>query len=109
MDADEAYEAFVDITLIPAHPGTHFGASFGHMMSDGYTAGYYGYLWSNVYGDDMFSVFEDEGVLNPEVGMRYRREILAKGGTKDGLDLLRSFLGREPNSRAFLRKIGLGA
>ena len=108
MDAVEAYDAFVHLTLVPPHTGTHFGASFGHMMSDGYTAGYYGYLWSNVYGDDMFSIFEDEGVLNPDVGMRYRGAILAKGGTMDGLDLLRGFLGRKPSPAAFLRKIGLG-
>jgi thimet oligopeptidase len=108
-DADEAYDELVHLTLLPPHPGTHLGASFGHMMSDGYVAGYYGYLWSKVYGDDMFSIFEDEGVLNPEVGMRYRRAILAKGGTIDGLDLLRGFLGREPSSEAFLRKIGLGS
>ena len=75
---------------------------------DGYVAGYYGYLWSKVYGDDMFSVFEDEGVLNPVVGMRYRESILARGGTRDGMDLLRGFLGRDPSPDAFLEKIGLG-
>ena len=96
------------ITLMPRHPDTHFGASFGHMMSDGYVAGYYGYLWSNVYGDDMFSVFKGAGVLNPEIGMRYRSTILARGGTLDGQELLRGFLGREPSTEAFLRKIGLG-
>ena len=108
-DASEAYFDLVGITLVPAHPDTHLGASFGHMMSDGYVAGYYGYLWSKVYGDDMFSVFEDEGVLNPEVGMRYRSAILARGGTADGMELLRDFLGREPSSQAFLKKIGLGS
>jgi thimet oligopeptidase len=77
------------------------------MMSDGYVAGYYGYLWSDVYGDDMFSVFKADGVLNPEVGMRYRAAILARGGTVDGEELLRGFLGREPSSQAFLTKIGL--
>jgi Zn-dependent oligopeptidase len=107
MDADDAYDAHVGLTLLPPHPATHLGASFGHMASDGYVAGYYGYLWSKVYGDDMFSVFEDEGVLNPAVGMRYRQAILAKGGTIDGIDLLRGFLGREPSSDAFLQKIGL--
>ena len=109
MDAEEAYFAMAPIGLVPAHDGTRFGASFGHMMSDGYVAGYYGYLWSNVYGDDMFSVFEDEGVLNPEVGMRYRSAILATGGTMNGDELLRGFLGREPSAEAFLRKIGLGS
>jgi Zn-dependent oligopeptidase len=56
----------------------------------------------------MFSVFEDEGVLNPVVGMRYRESILARGGTRDGMDLLRGFLGRDPSPDAFLEKIGLG-
>jgi thimet oligopeptidase len=107
-DADVAYWENIDLTLIPGHEGTHFGASFGHMMSDGYAAGYYGYLWSKVYGDDMFSVFEQEGVLNPEVGQRYRSMILARGGTADGKDFLVHFLGREPSPDAFMRKIGLG-
>jgi thimet oligopeptidase len=105
-DVDAAYYELVEMTLFPPHPDTHFGASFGHMASDGYVAGYYGYLWSKVYGDDMFSVFEDEGVLNPVVGMRYRESILARGGTRDGMDLLRGFLGRDPSPDAFLKKIG---
>lgn len=106
-DADTAYWDNVGLMIIPGHPGTHFGASFGHMMSDGYAAGYYGYLWSKVYGDDMFSVFEEEGVLNPAVGRRYRSTILAKGGTKDGHDLLVEFLQRDPSSEAFMANLGL--
>ncbi len=106
-DADEAYDRHVGITLIPGHAGTHFGAGFGHMANSGYVAGYYGYLWSLVYGSDMFSVFEDEGVLSPAVGARYRTAVLARGGTRDGMVLLRDFLGREPSSQAFLRRIGL--
>ncbi len=106
-DADTAYWDNIDLMIVPGHPGTHFGASFGHMMSDGYAAGYYGYLWSKVYGDDMFSVFEDEGVLNPAIGRRYRSKILAKGGTKDGHDLLVEFLQRDPSSDAFMANLGL--
>ena len=106
-DADDAYWENIGLTVIPGHPGTRFGASFGHMMSDGYAAGYYGYLWSKVYGDDMFSVFEDQGVLNPSVGRRYRNAILAQGGTKDGTELLMEFLGRAPSSQAFMAKLDL--
>ena len=53
----------------------------------GYDAGYYGYLWAKVYGDDMFSRFEDEGILSPAVGADYRREILEPGGSADAEDL----------------------
>ena len=81
-------------------------SSFGHLLG-GYDAGYYGYLWAEVFGQDMFSRFAEEGVLSPEVGMAYRRKVLEPGGTRDAIDLLRDFLGREPRSDAFLRKLGL--
>jgi Zn-dependent oligopeptidase len=83
-------------------------AAFGHLMG-GYDAGYYGYLWAHVYGDDMFSVFEKEGVMSPEVGRRYRAEVLAMGGSRDAIEHLRAFLGREPNADAFLTRLGIEA
>ena len=105
-DLDEIHRRAVDVSLLPFHEGTFFPASFEHMVG-GYDAGYYGYLWSEVFGDDMFSRFEAEGVTNPDVGRAYRREILEKGGTLDGDVMLRNFLGREPDNRAFLRKLGI--
>ena len=107
VDLDEAYRSSYELTQLPFHEGTFFPAGFGHLMG-GYDAGYYGYLWAQVYGDDMYSVFEAEGAMSPLVGTRYRNEVLATGGSRDAIDHLRAFLGREPSSDAFLAKLGLG-
>ena len=92
-------------TIFPYLKGTHFEASFGHL--DGYAAGYYGYLWSKVYAEDIFSQFEKEGVLNPETGERYLETILSKGGSENEFDMLKNFLGREENQDAFLKSLGI--
>ena len=94
-----------DITFYPYQDGTHMEAAFGHL--NGYGAAYYGYKWSEVYAQDMFSIFEKEGIMNEEEGFRYRRIILEKGGTEEPISLVREFLGRESNSDAFLRSMGL--
>jgi len=93
---------------LPYHEGTLFPCQFGHLMG-GYDAGYYGYLWSKVYGDDMFGRFEAQGVTSPVVGAAYRREILEPNGTRDGMELLRAFLGRDPSPATFLRLLGIEA
>ena len=105
-DLDAIHEKGIEISLLPMHAGTFPLASFGHLMG-GYDASYYGYMWAEAFGDDMFSRFEAEGVTNPAVGMAYRREVLEKGGSWDGDELLRRFLGREPDNRAFLKKLGI--
>ncbi len=94
-----------EVLLWKETPHTARIASFGHL--NGYAASYYGYAWAEVFAQDMFSVFEDEGVLNPEVGMRFREQVLAPGGSQEALDLVRGFLGREPNNEAFKRSLGL--
>lgn len=94
-----------DITGFPYIEGTHFQSGFGHLF--GYDAGYYGYLWSHVFGDDMFTRFEAAGLMNETIGAEYRSRILEPGGAVDGDEMVRNFLGREPNNAAFLRGIGL--
>lgn len=94
-----------EITLTPFLDGTQFQASFGHLV--GYGAGYYGYLWSRVYAEDMFSQFEKHGILDQTTGRRYRDIILAKGNSEEPLELVKQFLGREPNCEAFLKSLGL--
>ena len=106
VDLDAVNRRTSAVTGLPFHEGTFFPSGFGHLMG-GYDAGYYGYLWAKVYGDDMFSRFEAEGVTSPAVGMAYRREILEPNGARDAIELLRAFLGREPSSAAFLRELGI--
>ncbi|WP_400193639.1 M3 family metallopeptidase [Hymenobacter sp. B81] len=89
----------------PYLDGTHMQAAFGHLT--GYGAGYYGYMWSKVYAEDMFSVFEKNGVMDQKTGLRYRDIVLAQGGTQEELELVRQFLGREPNQEAFFKSLGL--
>ncbi len=105
-DLDEILARTTEVSLFGLQEETFFPASFGHLLA-GYDAGYYGYLWSEVYGDDMWRRFEEEGVTNPAVGMEYRREVLETGGSRDALDTLRAFLGREPDNETFLRKLGI--
>jgi thimet oligopeptidase len=104
---DDVYNKyFKELIGVDPISGVHFPGTFGHMMG-GYDAGYYGYLWSEVYAQDMFSVFEKKGLLNSRVGNKYRRTVLEQGSMVEAIDLLRQFLGREPNSDAFFKKIGI--
>lgn len=103
---DEIARDLHSITGFPFPEDTHFQAGFGHLF--GYDAGYYGYLWSRVFGDDMFTRFEAPGASVSSVGAEYRQHILEPGGTADADQLIYRFLGREPNADAFLRELGLG-
>lgn len=86
--------------------GDIFPSSFGHIMG-AYDAGYYGYLWSEVFAADMLSEFQAKGMLNAELGKKYRELILESGSTEDALVLVEKFLGRKPNAKAFRQKLGL--
>ncbi|MDH4090491.1 MAG: Zn-dependent oligopeptidase [Cyclobacteriaceae bacterium] len=102
---DVVRDLTMEITHFPYISGTHFQTAFGHL--NGYGASYYGYMWSKVYAEDMFSEFSKHGVLEKNTGLRYRNIILAKGGSEEPMDLVKEFLGREPNNEAFLKSLGL--
>ena len=85
-------------------PGTHLQASFNHLV--GYASTYYGYLWSRVYANDMFSVFKENGIQNPDVGARFRKIVLAAGNTREPMALIEEFLGRAPSVDAYLANMG---
>jgi oligopeptidase A len=89
-------------------PGWHrFPHAFTHIFSGGYAAGYYSYLWAELLSADAFAAFEESGVFDAGTGARYRREILAVGGSRPALESFIAFRGREPQADALLRSHGL--
>lgn len=82
--------------------GTFMLASFGHLLG-GYDAGYYGYLWAEAIGDDMFGRFERDGLLSPTVGAAYRHAILEPNGARTADEMLGEFLGRPWTTAAWMR------
>ncbi len=104
----------VDTTAIWAHvarsttplavaAGVHPESSFGHIMG-GYDAGYYGYLWSKVYAQDLFTAFQAGGLESPAVGARYRREILSPAREREPDAEVLAFLDRPMDPAAFYRE-----
>jgi len=96
-------------TGIEQIPGSFAGASWLHLMQ-GYDAGYYGYIWSEAYAADLFHRFEllsNEGksIIDPNLGRQYREKILAPCATRGGFELLKDFLGRDPSTEAFKRRV----
>lgn len=94
-----------EIMLTPMTEGTHFQASFGHLMG-GYDAGYYGYLWSRVISSDLFSEFEKNGIIDPKTGNKFREIILSTGKVPDQNVQVEKFLGRPFTEDAFMKDNG---
>jgi oligopeptidase A len=84
-----------------------FQNSFSHIFAGGYAAGYYSYKWAEVLSSDAYSLFEENGVLNPAIGAHFREQILAVGGSRGAMDSFKAFRGREPSIDALLRHNGL--
>ena len=107
----DAFEAQVtkEIGLIPEIGFRYRTTYFNHIFSSGYSAGYYGYLWSEVLDKDAFGIFEasEGGPFNIELARKFRQTFLEKGGSEEPMVLYKSFAGREPDNKAFLRARGL--
>ncbi len=86
-----------------------FANGFSHIFAGGYAAGYYSYKWAEVLSADAFSLFEERGVFDAEVGSKFRREILGVGGSRPALESFVAFRGREPKIDALLRHSGMQA
>jgi oligopeptidase A len=84
-----------------------FPNNFSHIFAGGYAAGYYSYKWAEVLSADAYSLFEENGVLDPGTGQRFRDEILGVGGSRPALESFIAFRGREPKIDALLRHNGM--
>jgi len=84
-------------------PGAHMWASFTHL--NGYSSNYYTYVLDKVIALDFFAQFDPHDLLGGPAGLRYRQAVLAPGATQPAAQLLRDFLGREPNLDAYRRWI----
>ena len=89
----------------------HATPHFQHVFSgDGYSSGYYSYMWSEVMDADAFAAFREAGdVFDPEVARRLAECILSVGGSRDPAELYTAFRGRMPGVDALLEKRGLKA
>jgi peptidyl-dipeptidase Dcp len=91
--------------IVPRHGSTHFGHVFA---GEGYSAGYYSYLWSEVLDADGFGAFKEaEDPFAPEVAKRLYDHIYSSGGTRNFAEAYRDFRGRDPEIKALLKGRGL--
>jgi oligopeptidase A len=97
--------ARVAVTIPPAY--NRFPNTFSHIFAGGYGAGYYSYKWAELLSADAYSLFEENGVLDPATGARFREEVLAVGGSRPALESFKAFRGREPTVDALLRHNGM--
>ncbi|HYL24049.1 MAG TPA: M3 family metallopeptidase [Burkholderiales bacterium] len=103
----EEVRSHIAVLRPPAY--NRFPNSFSHIFAGGYAAGYYGYKWAEVLSADAYSFFEENGVLSPIAGQRFRDEVLAVGGSRPAAESFRAFRGREPTVDALLRHNGMTA
>ena len=95
------------VAVIQPPAFNRFPNSFGHIFAGGYAAGYYSYKWAEGLSADAYSRFEEEGEFNEDTGRAFRSEILAKGGSREPMELFKAFRGREPSVEPLLRHCGI--
>lgn len=97
-----------EMGLIPEIGPRYRTTYFNHIFSSGYSAGYYGYLWSEVLDKDAFSIFEQTGnVWNESLATKFKQTFLERGGSEEPMILFEQFTGRKPDDTAFKKGRGL--
>jgi peptidyl-dipeptidase Dcp len=107
VDAFEAEALRKTGVDFPAVPPRYRSSYFLHIWSNGYSAGYYAYLWAEMLDDDAFAWFGENGGLTRANGDRFRAMILSRGNTEDLAKMYRAFRGRDPKIEPLLETRGL--
>jgi len=106
FEAAALKEAGVDFAPVPTRYRTTY---FSHVFSGGYSAGYYGYLWSEKLDADTVNWFKENGGLTRRNGDTFRKALLSRGGTLDAMEMYRKFRGRDATVAPLLERRGLTA
>ena len=88
-------------------PSRYLSTYFSHIFDGGYSAGYYGYIWSEVLDADTVEWFKANGGLSRENGQHFRDSLLSRGGSTDSMEMFREFIGRDPAIEPLLKRRGL--
>lgn len=100
-------QSMAKLGIIPEFIPRYRSTYFQHIFSGGYSAGYYVYLWAGVLDTDAFNAFKETGDLfNPEMAAKFR-ELLAKSGADEGMNVYKKFRGKDPSIQPLLEKRGL--
>jgi len=95
------------LELIPQIAPRYRSGYFQHIFSGGYSAGYYGYIWSEILAADAFNLFKERGIFDQETAADFRKYILSSGGTDDPMKLYRKFRGQDPDPKWLMISRGL--
>jgi peptidyl-dipeptidase Dcp len=106
FEAKALKQAGVDYEPVPPRYRSTY---FSHIFGNGYSAGYYAYLWSEVLDADTVNWFKENGGLSRKNGDWFRGQLLSKGGSMDAMEAFRNFRGRDPQLDPLLIRRGLKA
>ena len=88
-------------------PTRYRSTYFSHIFAGGYSAGYYGYIWSEVLDADTVEWFKSNGGLTRKNGDHFRNSLMSRGGSLDSMEMFRNFRGRDADIEPLLRRRGL--
>ena len=100
-------EAFKDTQLYPDVAENCMSTAFSHIFQGGYSSGYYSYKWAEVLDADAFDYFKQNGIFNRDIALKFKDNVLSKGGTENPLILYKRFRGQDPKPEALLKRAGL--